>query len=88
MTLISAVEMAKRACVSPKSFRAALRKENFSWHDKPYMRWTVPINGREHADVRRVLNTLTLSGAMKGTVNVAPGVDLKESTGEVWDASQ
>ena len=52
------------------------------------MRWTVPINGREHADVRRVLNTLTLSGAMKGTVNVAPGVDLKESTGEVWDASQ
>jgi antitoxin (DNA-binding transcriptional repressor) of toxin-antitoxin stability system len=29
-----------------------------------------------------------LWGAMRGTVTVAPGVDLTESTGEVWDAEQ
>jgi antitoxin (DNA-binding transcriptional repressor) of toxin-antitoxin stability system len=29
-----------------------------------------------------------LWGAMRGTVKVAPGVDLTESTGEVWDAEQ
>ena len=26
--------------------------------------------------------------AMRGTVTVAPGVDLTESTGEIWDAEQ
>jgi len=29
-----------------------------------------------------------LWGAMRGTVTVAPGVDLTESTGEVWEADQ
>jgi antitoxin (DNA-binding transcriptional repressor) of toxin-antitoxin stability system len=29
-----------------------------------------------------------LWGAMRGTVTVAPGVDLTESTGENWDAEQ
>jgi antitoxin (DNA-binding transcriptional repressor) of toxin-antitoxin stability system len=29
-----------------------------------------------------------LWGAMRGTVTVAPGVDLTESTGEIWDAEQ
>jgi antitoxin (DNA-binding transcriptional repressor) of toxin-antitoxin stability system len=29
-----------------------------------------------------------LWGAMRGTVTVAPGVDLTEPTGEVWDAEQ
>lgn len=29
-----------------------------------------------------------LWGAMRGTVTVTPGVDLTESTGEVWDAEQ
>lgn len=29
-----------------------------------------------------------LWGAMRGTVTVAPGVDLTKSTGEVWDAEQ
>lgn len=29
-----------------------------------------------------------LWGAMRGTVTVAPGVDLTESTGEFWDAEQ
>ena len=29
-----------------------------------------------------------LWGAMRGTVTIAPGVDLTESTGEIWDAEQ
>jgi antitoxin (DNA-binding transcriptional repressor) of toxin-antitoxin stability system len=29
-----------------------------------------------------------LWGAMRGTVTIAPGVDLTDSTGEVWDAEQ
>lgn len=29
-----------------------------------------------------------LWGAMRGTVFIAPGVDLTESAGEVWDAEQ
>ncbi len=29
-----------------------------------------------------------LWGALRGTVTVTPGVDLTESTGEVWDAEQ
>jgi antitoxin (DNA-binding transcriptional repressor) of toxin-antitoxin stability system len=29
-----------------------------------------------------------LWGAMRGTVTVAPGVDLTESSGEVWEAEQ
>jgi antitoxin (DNA-binding transcriptional repressor) of toxin-antitoxin stability system len=31
---------------------------------------------------------IDLWGAMRGTVTIAPGVDLTESTGEVWDAEQ
>jgi antitoxin (DNA-binding transcriptional repressor) of toxin-antitoxin stability system len=33
-------------------------------------------------------DTSDLWGAMRGTVTVAPGVDLTESTGEIWDAEQ
>jgi antitoxin (DNA-binding transcriptional repressor) of toxin-antitoxin stability system len=29
-----------------------------------------------------------LWGAMQGTVKFAPGVDLTDSTGEIWDAEQ
>jgi prevent-host-death family protein len=32
--------------------------------------------------------TPDLWGAMRGTVTIAPGLDLTESTGEVWDAEQ
>lgn len=32
--------------------------------------------------------TPDLWGAMRGTVTVAPGTDLTESTGEIWDAEQ
>ncbi len=30
--------------------------------------------------------TVELWGAMRGTVTIAPGVDLTDPTGEVWDA--
>jgi hypothetical protein len=30
--------------------------------------------------------TKDLHGAMRGTVRIAPGVDLTEPTGEKWDA--
>lgn len=33
-------------------------------------------------------DSFDLWGAMRGTVSVAPGVDLTEPTGEVWDAEQ
>ena len=29
-----------------------------------------------------------LWGAMRGTVTIPPGVDLTDSTGEIWDAEQ
>jgi len=35
-----------------------------------------------------VIGAGDLHGAMKGTVTVAPAVDLTESTGEVWDAER
>jgi len=34
------------------------------------------------------LEAFDLWGAMRGTVTVAPGVDLTESTGETWEAEQ
>lgn len=37
---------------------------------------------------REVQDDFDLWGAMRGTVTVPPGVDLTESTGEVWDAEQ
>ena len=49
-------------------------------HNRPIAA-LVPVND----DVRE---TYDLWGAMRGTVTVAPGVDLTESTGEVWDAEQ
>ena len=49
-------------------------------HNRPVAA-IVPIEAEthEHSD---------LWGAMRGTVKVAPGVDLTESTGEIWDAEQ
>ena len=44
-------------------------------HDKPVAA-VVPIGNRP----------VDLWGAMKGTVKVAPGVDLTEPTGEAWEA--
>jgi antitoxin (DNA-binding transcriptional repressor) of toxin-antitoxin stability system len=44
----------------------------------------VPIEDEEEN-----LNTLDgLWGAMRGVLTVAPGVDLTEPTGEIWEAEQ
>lgn len=38
--------------------------------------------------LKRPDEELELWGAMRGTVTVAPGVDLTDATGEIWDAEQ
>jgi len=53
-----AVDMAKQACIDPKKFRAALRKEKFAWH-KHNDRWTVVIGSLEHAAMERVLREIS-----------------------------
>jgi antitoxin (DNA-binding transcriptional repressor) of toxin-antitoxin stability system len=47
-------------------------------HNRPVAA-IVPIRGVEEECV-------DLWGAMSGTVTVAPGVDLTDPTGEIWDA--
>ena len=37
---------------------------------------------------RKAGKKFDLWGAMRGTVTIPPGVDLTESTGEVWDAER
>lgn len=49
-------------------------------HNRPIAA-IVPMDAEVHEDS-------DLWGAMRGTVTIAPGVDLTESTGEVWDAEQ
>ncbi len=49
-------------------------------HNRPIAA-IVPIAEEAHENV-------DLWGAMRGTVTIAPGVDLTESTGEIWDAEQ
>ena len=36
----------------------------------------------------KALKSIDLFGAMRGTVTVAPGVDLIDPTGESWDAEK
>ena len=38
--------------------------------------------------IREENDGFDLWGAMRGTVTIAPGVDLTEPTGEVWDAER
>jgi len=47
-------------------------------HNRPVAA-IVPIRGDEQ-------EYFDLWGAMRGTVTVAPGVDLTDPTGEIWDA--
>ncbi len=56
MATTTANEMAKKAGVNPKSFRAKLRK-NCEWHDR-YARWTVLIGSIEHNCMKAVLDSL------------------------------
>jgi hypothetical protein len=54
---ITAIEMAKSPGIDPKAFRAALRKQKFSWHIATH-HWTVAKDGPEHDDMRQVLKNL------------------------------
>ena len=58
MARTSAVDMAKKAGVDPKRFRAALWGENFSWHERS-ARWTVDIGTPEHAAMEQVLRRVS-----------------------------
>lgn len=49
-------------------------------HNRPIAA-LVPVNDDAHEG-------FDLWGAMRGTVIVSPGVDLTESTGEIWEAEQ
>lgn len=56
-SVVSAAEMARLAGVDPKTFRAALRRENLDWHTHNGS-WTVVDGSPEHADLERVLGYL------------------------------
>jgi hypothetical protein len=58
MAQTDAVYMARKVGVSPKKFRSALRKENFSWHVHG-SRWTVDIGTTEHRDMEEVLRKIS-----------------------------
>ena len=50
-------------------------------HNRPIAA-IVPINKEKRSKMS------SSGGAMRGTVTIAPGVDLTEGTGETWDAEQ
>ena len=56
-TTVTATEMAKEANVSPKMFRAVLRRQHFRWHTRD-ARWTVERDSYEHEEMRQVLQSL------------------------------
>ncbi|MBA4234035.1 MAG: hypothetical protein C0465_26025 [Ralstonia sp.] len=56
--MITAVEMARAAGIDPKRFRAALRGANLKWHAHSGS-WVVQVGSSRHADMQRVLDTLT-----------------------------
>jgi hypothetical protein len=54
---ITATEMAREASIPRKTFRRALGKAAFPWH-VPGTRWTVLRDGKQHRDMKAVLNRL------------------------------
>ena len=54
---ITATEMAKEAGITRKTFRRALQKAALPWH-VPGTRWTVLRDGKQHEDMKSVLNRL------------------------------
>jgi hypothetical protein len=54
----NAVEMARAAGIDPKRFRSALRKACLRWHAHTGS-WEVQVGSAQHADMQRVLDTLT-----------------------------
>ncbi|MFH1518044.1 MAG: hypothetical protein ABIH17_09225 [Pseudomonadota bacterium] len=55
--LFTAVGMARAKGIDPKRFRAALRKQRFSWH-RHNEAWTVSENSPEHHQMVAVLREL------------------------------
>jgi hypothetical protein len=57
---VTAVEMAKAAKLSPKRFRAELRKTEFEWRKgRRYARWKVVRGSPQHADMLHVLREIS-----------------------------
>lgn len=54
----TAVEMARAAGIDPKRFRSALRGACLRWHAHNGS-WEVRVGSAQHADMQRVLDTLT-----------------------------
>lgn len=54
---VTAEDMARAAKLSPKRFRAALRRADFGWHAH-YARWTAEYGSPEHADMLKVLKLM------------------------------
>lgn len=55
--IVTAVEMAQRAGIDEKLFRAELRKADLRWHQRN-ARWLAIRGSAEHQDMHRVLSSL------------------------------
>jgi 3-hydroxyisobutyrate dehydrogenase-like beta-hydroxyacid dehydrogenase len=55
---VSAVDLAKKAGVSPKAFRAALRKAGFDWHQHRAP-WVADRGSQQERDMRNVLRSMS-----------------------------
>mgnify|MGYP001317778439 FL=1 len=85
MQSTNAVEMAHARGIDPKRFRAALRRAGLNWHSHTG-RWEVVLGTPEHADMIRVLATLS-SGlastrAMPASAVESPSV--RSASDEAW----
>ena len=56
--MITAAEMAHSRGIDSKIFRAALRRARLPWHDRNAA-WTVVVGSPEHADLERVLASVS-----------------------------
>jgi hypothetical protein len=62
MAIVTANRMADEVDVKRKTYRQALRRQNFPWHVR-YSKWKVREGSSEHDDMRRVLATLRVGYA-------------------------
>lgn len=68
----NAVEMARATGIDPKRFRAALRGASLKWHAHNGS-WEVRVGSPQHADMQRVLDTLTSGrGLIRSTARSKP----------------
>ena len=58
--LTTAIVIAEAFGLDPKSYRAALRREHFAWHEHGE-RWLVSPGSAEQEDMLRVAERLTLA---------------------------